>query len=130
MTNDTLLSLTSLPALTRAGAGVPRCGILAVDPGAFQVLVGRGSQGAAACAAVPADDLAGPAARVAATFPLGSPGRVRGDRSAILGIPEEGLAGAVTLHAHRHRGERRRAQLRRADRLAVAGAHTLQEILP
>src|SRR6476659_7685041 len=70
------------------------------------------------------------AALLAAGFPVGCPRRVRFPRSALFLVPHESLAEPVTLHAHVDGAERRGPELRRAERVAVAVAHTLEEVLP
>src|SRR5262249_4876354 len=102
----------------------------AIFPVALQVLVRRRLQDAAAVAAGPALDLIGPAAFVAATFPARRPACVGRRRPTALAVPEQDLAGAVGLHPPLHRRERGRAEFRRAERLAVAGADAFEEVGP
>src|SRR5207249_7374073 len=114
-----------------AGAGAARgVRVAAADPRAGQPLILRRHQEAAGVAALPACDLVRRAALLAAPLPLRRPVAVGLDRPPLVAIPVQRLAGAVALHAHRHGGERRGAQFRRAPRLAGAGTDTVNEVLP
>src|SRR3954447_1307368 len=77
------------PLLSARGGGV-----LAVGPGAAQVLVRGRLERAAAGAAVPADDLARLAALLAAPFPARGPRGVGRHGTAALLVPEQRLARA------------------------------------
>src|SRR5438270_7926927 len=79
--------------------------VLAVDPRAGQLLVRLGRDRAARIVAVPAHDLGRLAVLLAAGLPARRPARVGLDRLALLLVPEQRLALAVALHAHRHRRE-------------------------
>src|SRR5262245_42183379 len=93
--------------------------VLAVDPRAFQLLVGRRLQRAALVAALPAGDVVGLAALLAARLPAPGPARVGVGGLALLPVPEQRPALAVAKHAHVHGRERRGPQLRRAERLLL-----------
>src|SRR5262245_35963780 len=116
----------SRPALVRAGPFAQYSGsrllgrVLAVDPRAFEFLIIGRDDDAAAVAALPADDLVRLAAPLAAGFPLVGPAVVGIGRLAVLLVPEEHLAEAVTQDAHVHRRERGGAEFRRRERLALS----------
>src|SRR5262245_56791913 len=117
-------SLCHLVILSRPGR------ILAVNPRTSQLLVIRRREQAAGVASVPADDLVGLAALLAALLPICRPGRVGLGGCAFVLVPEQGHAFAVALDAHRHSRERGGAQFRGAERVALALAYTLEEVLP
>src|SRR5438094_127048 len=114
--------MAALPLL----GGVPIRRVLAVDPGAAQLLVLGRFHDAARVAALPAHDLVGLAALVTPFFPAAGPAGVGGHRLALLLVPEERLAVAVALHAHVDGRKRGRPQLGRAQRFALVRAETLQ----
>src|SRR5947209_12430010 len=91
----------------------------------LELLVALGLEQRAGVAGFPADHLVGLAAQPAALFPAGRPRAVGFDDLAVLLVEEEGLAFAVRLHAHVDRGDRGVAELGRAERLWVTGAHAL-----
>src|SRR5262249_61995235 len=98
-----LRSSRSLLAGALGGAGHALGGVLAVDPRPFELLVPRRHQHAALVAALPAEDLAGLAALLAALLQVRRPRGVGLDLLALLGVPEQHLAAAVAQHAHVHR---------------------------
>src|SRR6266568_4064035 len=116
--------------LSAGSAGEAFRGILAVNPGAAELLVIGRHNHTARVAALPADDLIGLAALLAALLQTSCPAGVGRDRLALLGIPEQGSAFTVTLDAHVHRGEGGGAQLGGAERFAVSISDALEEILP
>src|SRR5262249_15748118 len=73
-------------------------GVLGVDPVPFELLIARGLEQGALVAGLPADDLVGLAAFVAALLPAGRPGAVgfRGRASLLVEVVR--LALAVRLH--------------------------------
>src|SRR5947209_18077028 len=94
--------------------------VLAVNPFAGEFLVLGRWHDAAGIAALPADDLVRLAVLLAALFPAFGPTGVGHHGLALFLVPEQNVAVAVALHAHVDRGERGRAQVRRAERLAIA----------
>src|SRR5262249_43743865 len=80
--------------------------------------------------ALPAHDLLRLAALVADLLPALGPAGVSVLDLPHAGVPEQRLALAVALDAHRDRREGGGAQLRRAPRLAVVGPHARQEVVP
>src|SRR5262245_56363781 len=115
-----------LPALSARALG----GVLAADPRAGQLHVVGRLQQAALVAALPADDVVRLAALLAALLPARRPAGVRLDGRALALVPEQRLALAVALDAQRHRRERRRAQLRRRERITLLAADAGEEVLP
>src|SRR5262245_60227191 len=104
--------------------------VFAVDPIAFELLIGLGPEQRALITGLPADNLVGLAAEVAALLPAGRPGAV--GLAALAGrlVEVERLPFAVGPHAQVDRGDRRIAEVGRAEGLGVARAAALHEVLP
>src|SRR6266436_4993186 len=109
-----------MESILSGGAGEAFRWILAVNPGAAELLVIGRHNHTARVAALPADDLIGLAALLAALLQTSCPAGVGRDRLTLFGIPEQGSAFTVTHDAHVHRGKGCGAQFRRAERFAVS----------
>src|SRR6266487_4015041 len=123
-TGSTCQWMESILSAGRAGNALRR--ILAISPGAAKLLVIGRHDNAARVTTLPADDLIGMAVLLAALLQTSRPAGVGVHRLALLGVPEQGSAFTVTHDAHVHRGEGRRAQLRRAERFAISVTDTLE----
>src|SRR5262245_18650541 len=104
--------------------------VLAVDPRALELLIVRRLQQAPLVAGVPPQDVVRLAALLRPLLPALRPAGVGVARLALLLVPEQRPALAVALDAQGHRRERRRPQLRRAERVALVVAGARQEVLP
>ena len=94
--------------------------VLAVDEVALELLIARGFEQAAGFASLPADDLVGLAAEMAALFPAGGPGAIGVNDAAVILVEVESLALSIGLHAQVHRGDGGVAQVGRAEGFRVA----------
>src|SRR5262245_66503058 len=100
-----------IPLSVLARARVLLGGVLAVDPRAGELLILRRHHDAALVAALPADHVVRLAAVLAVLLPVLRPAGVGLGRLVLVLVPEQYLALAVALDAHRHGRERSGAQL-------------------